>query len=299
MCINSSLDTGAKALSIREKKSGLRSVISRENLLAIDKTQLIKLLIIAGAVLAAVLVIAGFITRGNIESSFLATAETVRIGVRTDIAGFGQVNEAGEIEGFDADVAREAVDRVLKTDKPVEFVPITSEEAGASIKYGQADIAVGLLASGTDRVEGFTLTDPYYTDNIYAAVEDPALSSLSALNGKNIGILNSMIPLATANEYLGRLGISANIVRYYGIDEAIFDLDNKKIDAFFAPAAMLDQYMPSYTRISEPVAQVGYGILLPSSQSVVQSALNDAIRAMKRDGTIDGLARKWGLPDQG
>lgn len=286
-------------MKIREKKSGLRSAISRESLLKIDKTQWIKLLIVAGAILAAVLVIAGLIARGNIESSFLARAETVRIGIRTDITGYGQVNEAGEIEGFDADVAREAVDRVLKTDKPVEFVPLSSEEAGASIKYGKAEIAIGLLTPGTDRVAGFALTDPYFMDNIYAAVEDPFLSGLSALDGKNVGILNSMIPLATANAYMDRLGISANIVRYYGLDEAIFDLNNKKIDAFLAPGAILDQYMPDFSRIGEPVAQTGYGILLPSSQSVVQSALNDAIRAMKRDGTIDELARKWGLPEQG
>ena len=240
-----------------------------------------------------------FIARGNIETSFLAEAEIVRIGIRTDITGFGQESESGGIEGFDADVAREAVERVLKTDKPVEFVPLSSEEAGASIKYGKAGIAIGLLAPGTDRVEGFTLTDPSYMDNIYAAVEGPFFTSLSALDGKNVGILNSMIPLATANEYMDRLGITANIVRYYGLDEAVFDLDNKKIDAFLAPGAMLDQYMPAYPRISEPVAQIGYGILIPSSQSVVQSALNDAIRAMKREGIIDDLVRKWGLPEQG
>lgn len=286
-------------MKIREKKSGPRSVISHENLLKIDKTQLIKLLIVAGAIIAAVLLIAGFVARGNVESSFLARAEIVRVGIRTDIAGFGQVNEAGEVEGFDADVAREVINRVLKTDKPIVFVPLTSEGAGSGIKYGKVEISIGLLAPDTDRVKGFTLTDPYYTDNIYAVAGNPSLSSLSALNGKNVGILNSMIPLATANDYLSRLGISATIVRYFGLDEAVFDLNNKKIDAFLAPEAILNQYMPSLPRISEPVAQIGYGILLPSAQSVVQGAMNDAIRAMKRDGTTGSLALKWGLRAQG
>lgn len=286
-------------MRIRERKSGLKSLIARENIFKIDRAQLIKLLVIAGAIVAAVLVIAGLVARGNIESSFLAEAETVRVGIRTDVAGFGQVNEAGEIGGFDADIAREAVSRVLKTEKPVEFVPLTSEEAGAGIKYKKVDIAIGFLAPGTDRVEGFTLTDPYYTDDICAAVADPSITSPSALNGKTVGILNSMIPLAAANDYLDRLKITADITRYYGIDEAAVDLDAGKINAFLAPEAILKQYLPSYRQISEPVAEIGYGILIPSSQSVVQGSLNDAIHAMKRDGTIEKLAQKWGLPYNG
>gem|GEM_PF-3565155 len=283
-------------MRIREKKTGLKSLISRENLLKIDRAQLIKLLILAGAVVAAVLIIAGLAARGNIESSFLAQAETVRVGIRTDIAGFGQVSETGEAEGFDADVAREVIDRVLEEDKAISFVPIGSEDAGAGIKYGTIDIAAGLLASGTDRVKGFTITEPYYSDSILSAVSDPSIKSLASLDGGRIGILNSMIPLATAKDYLDQLNISADIVRYFGIGEADNDLGAGKIDAFWAPEAILKQYMPYYTRISEPVAQIGYGILLPTGEDVVKNAMNDAIRAMERDGTLEELARKWDIP---
>ncbi len=283
-------------MSIRQKKSGLRSIFSRESFQTIDKAQIIKILIIAGAVVIAVLVLAGMINRGNVDSSFLAQAETVRVGVRTDIAGFGEIDEAGEVEGFDADVAREVVSRVLAEDKPITFIPLTSEDAGASIKYDKVDIAIGFLVPGTARVEGFTITDPYYTDTVYAAVADPAIASLSALEGKKVGILNSMIPLATANGYLDDLNISADVTRYFGLEEAIADLDMGKIDAFLAPEAFLTQYLPSHYRIDEPVAQIGYGILLPSSQSVIQGEMNDAIRSMERDGTLDALAEKWGVP---
>jgi ABC-type amino acid transport substrate-binding protein len=253
-------------------------------------------LIVAGAVIAAVIVIAGLVARGNIDSSFLAQAETVRVGVRTDIAGFGDIGESGDIEGFDADVAKEVVSRVLTEEKPVAFVPLTSEDAGAGIKYDQIDIAIGFLVPGTARVSGFTITDPYYTDTVYAAVADPAITSLSALDGKTVGILNSMIPLATANDYLDDLDISAEITRYFSLEEAIAGLETGKIDAFLAPGAFLDQYMPSYARIGDPVAQIGYGILLPSSQSLMQGEMNDAIRSMKRDGTLENLAEKWGIP---
>jgi len=286
-------------LRVREQKKRLTSIISRETFSNINKSQLIRLLIIAGAVITAIAVIASLAMRGNIESSFLAQAETVRVGIRTDIAGFGQVGESGEIEGFDADVAKEVVSRVLQTDKPVEFVGIASEDAGAAIKYDRVDIALGFLAQDTDRVSGFTLTDPYYTENVDAAVADPSISTLSALNGKKIGILNSAIPLATANGYLESLNITADIERYFSLDDAAFDLGAQKIDAFLAPESVLKQYLPSYTKISEPVAQIGYGILIPSSQNVVEAAMNDAIRSMQRDGTIESLAQKWGIPYEG
>ena len=284
-------------MSIRERKSRFRLLSSRETVQKIDLKQMVRFFVVVGAIVAAIVISVSLILQGNIESSYLAKTETIRVGVRTDVQGFGQAGETGEIQGFDVDVAREVLSRILGKDKPLKFIPLESEDAGAGIKYDKIDLGLGFLAEDTDRVKGFMLTDPYYYDNIYAAVSDAgAISSPDALDGKNVGILNSMITQARASDYLDQLHISATIDRYFSFEDAAGALETKKIDAFLAPEALLRQYMDQYTRVNQPIAQIGYSIILPSGQSAVQGAINAAIHALERDGTIESLANKWGIP---
>lgn len=284
-------------MNIRERKNRFRFLSGREPVQKIELKQLIRFFVIVGAIVAVILISVSLILQGNIESSYLAKAETIRVGVRSDVQGFGQVSESGEIQGFDVDVAREVLKRVLGEDKPLEFISLNSEDAGAGIKYDKIDLGIGFLAEGTDRVAGFMLTDAYYYDNIYAAVKDSAaIGSLEDLNGKNVGILNSMITQAQANDYMEQLNISANINRYFSFEDAADDMEAQKIDAFMAPEALLRQYMDQYARVSKPVSRIGYSMILPSKQSAVQGAINAAIHAMERDGTMESLANKWGIP---
>lgn len=284
-------------MSIRERKNRFRFLSGKEPIQKADLKQMIRFFAVVGAIAVAIVISVSMILQGNIQSSYLARAEIIRVGVRTDVQGFAQVSDTGEVQGFDADVAREVLKRVLGKDKPLEFIPLKSEDAGAGIKYNKIDLGLGFLAEGIDRVRGFMLTDPYYYDNVYAAAADPgAIRTTEELNGKTVGILNSMITQAQANDYLDRLNISAKISRYFSLEDAAADMQAKKIDAFVAPEALLRQYMDQYARVGKPIGRIGYSIILPSKQNSVQGAMDAAIHAMQRDGTIEKLAKKWGIP---
>ena len=283
-------------MSIRDNKPKRRSLPGRDPALKIDLRQIVRFEIIAGVIVAVILVLVNLIMQGNVATSQLAKMETIRIGVRTDVQGFGEISGSGAIQGFDADVATEVVSRVFGKDKLIKLVQLSSEDAGAQIKYGTADIGIGFLAQGTERAQGFLLTGSYYKDDVCLVVSDPnAVKSAADLNGKNVGILNSMITQAQANTYLKNLNVTAQVTRYYGYEQAMIDLDTHKIYAFMAPRALLKQYMSKYPQLGQPVAQVGYSIILSSTQGAVQGAMNTAIRAMQSDGTIGNLAAKWGL----
>ena len=132
------------------------------------KPLLITILIIA-AVIACAVLFTNLATRQGFDTSFLMTRDVVRIGLRTDIEGFGGKDENGNLIGFD----RDYIDAVLKDllgnqEKMYEYYPITSQDAGGAIKYGNIDIALGLLTTGENvsKTKGFTLTEPYYTDDV-------------------------------------------------------------------------------------------------------------------------------------
>lgn len=274
-----------------------RRLFSMEPLFKLDLKGLIRLAIVFGVVIAAVLIIINLVSQSNVASSYMAKAETIKIGIRTDVKGFGEASEDGSVQGFDADVAREVISRVFGSSKPVSFVPISSEGAGAGIKYGSVDCAIGFLAPKTERVVGFLVTDPYYTDEILTVSASAGIAkTIAELDQKNVGVLGSMLSTAQANDYLKKQNVTAQVLRYYGLDEARLDLDKNKINAFIGPAALLKQYMSNYVSVGDSIGSVGYSIMLPSSQGAVQSAMSGAIHAMQNDGTIANLAVKWGIP---
>lgn len=274
-----------------------KALVSREPFFKIDIKGLIRLGILCGAVIVGILIISGLIAQSNVAGSNLAKAETIKVGVRTDVKGFGEIGAGGAIQGFDADVAKDVIARVFGQNKPVTFIALSSEDAGADIKYGDIDIAIGFLAPGTERVSGYLVTAPYYTDNLVAVTSSAGIArNIADLDQKNVGILASMISTSQVNDDLKNKNVTAQITAYYGFDDAKLDLDKKKINAFLAPQALVKQYMGDYIPLGDTVGAVGYSIMLPSTENAVQGAMSSAIRAMQSDGTLADLASKWGIP---
>lgn len=281
----------------RERIRRRKALESREPFFKIDVKGLIRLGIIAGVIIAGILILSNAVAQSNVAGSYMSKAETIKVGVRTDVKGFGEVDANGTIQGFDADVASEAIVRVFGKDKPVSFVALSSEDAGAGIKYGQIDVALGFLAAKTERVSGYLVTDPYYTDKIVAVSAGAGIAaSVQNLDQKDVGVLSSLISSSQADDSLKSKNVTAQIIKYYGFEDAKLDLDKNKINAFLAPQALAKQYMSGYITLGDPLGTIGYSIMLPASEGAVQGAMTNAIHAMQSDGTVANLAVKWGIP---
>lgn len=281
----------------RERIRRRKVLEKREPFVRIDIKGLVRIAIICCAVIVGIFIASAVVTQNNVAGSYMAKAESIKVGVRTDVKGFGETDQNGAVQGFDADVAQEVISRIFGRNKPVILVALSSEDAGADIKYGEIDVAVGFLTANTERVSGYLVTDPYYTDKIVAVSESAGIASkIEDLNQKNIGILSSMLSASQVTDSLQDKKATAQIVKYYGLDDAKMDLDKKKINAFVAPRALIKQYMGNYYTLGDDFGTIGYSIMLPSSQGAVQSAMSGAIHNMEKDGTLAKLAAKWGIP---
>lgn len=65
---------------------------------------------------------------------------TVICGGRTDLAGFGELDEAGRNIGFDVDVCRAVAAVLLGDPEAIEVVPISAAERGPALQTGEVDI---------------------------------------------------------------------------------------------------------------------------------------------------------------
>ena len=61
-------------------------------------------------------------------------------GSRTDLAGFGYLDDAGNNAGFDIDFCRAVAAAVLGDAGAVEFVPLTAAERGPALQTGEIDL---------------------------------------------------------------------------------------------------------------------------------------------------------------
>lgn len=264
-----------------------------------NKKPFIILVIIIAAALITIFAVASFINRRDYNSSFLVTGDVIKIGIRTGVDGFGESGENGEISGFDKDLIDEILRRMLNgKQKIIEYIPITSQNAGSSIKYGIANICLGLLTDDTDRTKGFRLTEPYYTDRVVAVVNgNSRLESLSNLEGGKLGVFSAAISQDELESYLSKNHMEYDIVRYSDFESAMSDIENNRVNAVVLPYILARRFETAgYRILAQPLYEIGYSVMLPTGQAAFTNEMNKVISDMKNDGTIDALLQKWNLP---
>ncbi len=264
-----------------------------------SKPLLIIVAIVAAVIVAAVL-ITNLATKQGFDASFLATRDVIKIGLRTDIDGFGGVDENGNLIGFD----REYIDAVLKElvggqEKMYEYYPITSQDAAGEIKYGNIDMALGLLTDGENvaKTKGFNLTQPYYTDDVVAVMRaDSRVQSVPEIEATTIGVINTAMSVDDLKGYLNSKKLGFEVVRYSDYESAMLDLEAGRIPAVVMPKAVSRQFEEAgYRILAEPLYTVGYCIMLPTGQSAVETEMNKVIDRFKENGTTLALEEKWGV----
>lgn len=286
-----------------------RRVSAAERFFKANKKGLTILGSIAAVVVAAVIIVSALATKQGFDASFLMTRDTVKVGLRTDVQGFGELDENGMLTGFD----REYIDAILKEllgdrEKMYEYYPLNSQDAGGQIKYGNIDIALGLLTEDTDKTKGFTLTKPYYTDDVVLVMNPNArvqsIKEIAAPAGSvgekdekpKIGLLTTAVPSGDFIQHIKDMGLEADIARYSDYESAMLDLDAGRIPAVAMPRAVSRQFEAAgYRIVAEPVYEVGYSIMLPTGQSAVETEFNKLIDQMEADGTTRILEEKWGI----
>lgn len=256
--------------------------------------------VIAGIVLAVVVMCAAIVpqvsAKQKYEESFISANDAIRIGVRTGVDGFGVIDENGNITGFDRAVVEEVLRRLVDDAKIYEYIPLTSQNAGASLKYGRAQIAVGQLSEGTTQTNGFELTRPYYTDRVVALVPDSSrIDSIRELEN-SIGYLATALSGGEVEDELNALGVDIPLTVYSDYESALTDLTHGRINAVLMPYTTARRLQPlGYRVLAEPLYDIDYRIMLPTGASAVAQRMNRVLAEMLEDGTITAMRAQWNV----
>lgn len=214
----------------------------------------------------------------------------LRIVMSGEYPPFSQPASGGGLEGFDVDVGNELAKRL-----GVKAVLIKADFSSiiAGIQAGNFDVAVASQGKTPERAKAVDFSSkPYYYDGSQLFV--PTASKATDL--KSLGRAPIAVALGTTFEKYLRAQKYPNIVTFSGEQEIYLALSAGRV------AGMVTTRTVGGAAIKQGQAIKAAGPLLQQDnpyitfalgQPQLKAALDAALEAMRKDGTLTQISQKW------
>lgn len=230
------------------------------------------------------------------EFDKIKKAGVIRVGMCPEYPPFETINDKGDIEGFDVDLANAIGEKLgLK----IEFVNTPYEGLIAGLQNGDFDLIMSGMspreANAADKT--LNITDSYYAVDEIVMTKDQSIKTKEDLKGKSVGS-----HAGSTSEYavdkLKEDGIDLTSKPYNRHSEAFADLQNDNIDAQIVESTWAEQKVKDGDGIQileEPVYSVDMAGIMPKNGASFKEAYNNALKEIKDSGEFDKLLEKWAL----
>lgn len=220
-------------------------------------------------------------------------ADTLKIGSYPANPPWEYKDETGTFVGFEVDLVTEIAARLgMET----EITGMDFRALFVATASGRVDAVISSLTITEDRLKAQAFTQPYYRGALGVGVKGEGIATLDDLAGKKVGSIAASFPEAWAKENADKLGF-ASYASYDTTANMLTDLRNGRIDAAVNDEIGLRYAFtqPGMRGLSVPIeVDTGdqFAIMMPKGSPHVE-AFNDALSAMKTDGTMARLYEKW------
>lgn len=245
-------------------------------------------------ILIAILIVQGVALGGCSDLKSVTGSDTLRVGVREGIPGFGYLNKkTGEYYGLEIDLAAKLAEDMGYDD--VTYVTVHPGDREKLLKNGKVDCVIATTTITKQRKRNFDFSPAYYEDETVLMVEKSSgFTKISDLGGKTIGIVTGSAARSLVNDKMDKLG--AEPVKFYkttlykDLDQA---LETGKIDAVCLDGCVAKAYMNSDRKIlDESLMDISYGVM-SNKGSELSKQISKSVQKLIDDGTIQKLIDKW------
>ena len=219
----------------------------------------------------------------------------IRVGINTESKPFGFVDKDGEIQGYDADIARYIAQYLLSNQNKVEFIPVTTANRVLKASTGEADIVIATMTITPQREEIIEFSVPYNIAGQAVLVKTKSkITSIADLAGQNIGVVWG----TTAEKNLSNLFPTANVVGFTSYKEAYMALKNGQINAITSDDTILSRFVLEDNEVKllpQRYSKEPYGIGFKKGKSTkkLKIKIDSAINDMRQKGVLLRLRKKW------
>ena len=211
--------------------------------------------------------------------------DVVRMGTEGAYAPYNFINDAGEVDGFEREVGDALCERAGLT---CEWVTNDWDSIIPNLVSGNYDTIMAGMSITDERDEVIDFTQNYYP---------PAPSSYLAIDeGADVegGVVAAQVGTIQA-AHVAESG--ATLLEFATPDETVAAVRNGEADAVLADRDYLvpiEAESPDLMFVGEDVfLGDGIGMGLREGDEELMTAFEDAITAMKEDGTLNEMIVKW------
>jgi len=230
------------------------------------------------------------------ELEQIKSAGTMKVGMMGTYRPYNFLNDKKEMDGFDADIAREVAKRL---GVEVEFVSQEFSGLTPSLQSKKIDAIISQMTITDERKQALDFSEGYITNQVKIIVKNDNndITKLEDFKGKTIGVgLGTNDETYLRNEVLPKVG-DFTIKTYDDVITSLKDLDAGRIDAtinnLYALKPIIDSNGFKIKAVGEPIKSDQAGIAVRKNNPELVAALNDALQGMKDDGTYNTIFKKW------
>lgn len=229
----------------------------------------------------------------------------LKVGCKADVPKFSLQNtETEEYEGFEDDLAYEIAGEIFgctadeaKEKDLVEFQGVTAKTRGPLLENGEIDLVIATFTITDERKETYNFSTPYFTDAVGLLVnKSSGIESIEDLDGKIIGVAQSSTTKDSFLAYIDEKGIDIKpeFQEFDGYPALAQALATNQIDCFSVDRAILSGYVNDSNMIlDDRFAEQDYGVASAKENEGLAKLVDDKVKAMLEDGTIDKMIEKW------
>lgn len=226
----------------------------------------------------------------------IKSAGKIRVGLMGTYAPYNFLNDKHEVDGFDADVAKQVAKRL-----GVEVEFITGEFSGLieGLQKDKYDALVTQVTITDDRKKTMDFSEPYIKNavNVIVKSDNTTIKSVDDFKDKKIGVgLGTNDEKYLRDVVLPKVG-NFEIATYNDVITSLSDLNVGRIDAtinnIFAIKPLLEKNHLDIKPVGEPIKEDVAGIAVRKNNPELVQALNKALDEMKSDGTFKEIFQKW------
>lgn len=211
--------------------------------------------------------------------------ETVRIGTEGLYPPYNFINDAGKLDGFEIEVGNEICKRAALT---CTFVQNDWDSMMPNLNSSNFDVIMAGMSITPERKKDRQFSQAYYPPGVSYYV---AQSANVDLKGGYVAAQTGTIQAAHVAES------GAKLVEFKTPDEAVAAVRNGEADAVLADndflAPMVEQSNGELVIVDQVSLGEGIGAAFRMSDKALAEKFDTAITAMKADGSLNELLKKW------
>src|SRR5258708_15651170 len=238
--------------------------------------------LVAGRGFAAELTVDDIIKRGK-----------VIVGVSTTTPIFGIIGKDGQPEGYDPDVAR-LMAKYMGVQ--VEFVPVTGANRIPLLIGGQVDMLISLFGITPERALQVSYSIPYASEAAtLVAPASRAVKTVDDLKGLRVGVPRGAMQDLILTPQVAAKGI--NLMRFDDEATGLQAMISGQIDLVGTGLLVyrtMNRNDPGKNyEVKIVLRELHFGIGVRRGSTDLLQWLNTFIYAVKNNGELDAISRKW------